>query len=183
MEVAAWRQTGIPFTMMLRKPIRDEANGGSDERAGGRLTLLLSHGGWRELPAVEQLSRLLEPHGIRSVMAESGEEAAELIERIAIHIAVVDWGIPLRRSDVGGGGRAKAGGGRILELLRRLDEPPPTVIVRPPQAGTREHVRGLSDALRQGAFAVLDRPVGLERMLEVMRRVVRRHYSDHWPAA
>jgi hypothetical protein len=32
-------------------------------------------------------------------------------------------------------------------------------------------------------FAVLDRPLGIEPMLETLRRVVRRHYSDQWPAA
>jgi hypothetical protein len=32
-------------------------------------------------------------------------------------------------------------------------------------------------------FAVLDRPLGIESMLETLRRVVRRHYSDQWPAA
>jgi hypothetical protein len=36
--------------------------------------------------------------------------------------------------------------------------------------------------LREGAFAVLDQPVNLESMLEVLRRIVRRHYSDAWPA-
>jgi hypothetical protein len=57
------------------------------------------------------------------------------------------------------------------------------VIVRPPQPAARENARGLAEALRDGAFAVVDRPFQLETMLEVMRRVVSRHYSNHWPAA
>ena len=44
-------------------------------------------------------------------------------------------------------------------------------------------VDALNDALREGVFAVLDRPLGLEPMLETLRRVVRRHYADRWPAA
>jgi hypothetical protein len=98
---------------------------------------------------------------------------------MAIHIAVVDLSIPLRRGE----GAAVPGGDRILQLLRRLDEPPPTVVVRPPQPAARESARGLGEALRGGAFAVLDRPVHLETMLEVMRRVLRRHYAGHWPDA
>ena len=35
--------------------------------------------------------------------------------------------------------------------------------------------------IQQGAFAVLDRPIEIESMLEVMRRILRRHYADVWP--
>ena len=74
------------------------------------------------------------------------------------------------------------GGPRILQMLRRLTQPPPTVVVRPPQPTSRESVRSLSAALREGAFAVIDRPIELETLLEVMRRILRRHYADLWPA-
>jgi DNA-binding NtrC family response regulator len=144
-----------------------------------RLNLLLSCGGWREQTAVDQLPRLLEPMGIHAVRAASGEEAARLIAVVSIHIAIVDLTIPLRRDAPAGA----AGGHRILELLRRLDPNPPTVVVRPPQPAARESVRTLSRALRDGAFAVLDRPVQLEVLLEVMRRILRRHYGDLWPTS
>ncbi len=143
-----------------------------------RLNLLLSYGGWRDTPAVDQLARVLAPLGIRSHTATTAEEAADLIEQLAIHIAVVDLAIPFRRDR---DDQEVAGGGRILQLLRRLQEPPPTVIVRPPQPARRESARGLSEALREGAFAVVDRPFQLETMLEVMRRVLCRHYRDVWP--
>jgi hypothetical protein len=53
-------------------------------------------------------------------------------------------------------------------------EMPLQIVIRPPQSAARESSRTLSDALREGAFAVLDRPVDLETMLEIMRRVLRR---------
>ena len=55
------------------------------------------------------------------------------------------------------------------------------ILVRPQQASTRESVRGLGDALREGAFSVLERPFPIESMLETLRRVVNRHYAGYWP--
>lgn len=148
-----------------------------------RLNLLLTYGGWRERPAVEQLPHLLEPMGINTMQADSGEEAETLIRERHVHIAVVDLEMPHR---AGHAGRARPisrteEGLRVLQLLRRLDPSPPTVVVRPPQSSSREDARGLSQSLRDGAFAVLDRPLQLESMLEVLRRILKRHYQDVWP--
>lgn len=149
-----------------------------------RLNLLLTYGGWRERPAVEQLPRLLQPLGIRAMQADSGEEAAQLIQSTPVHIAVVDLEIPVQPRSAGTNERAplnSEGGLRILKLLRRLDPAPPTIVVRPRQATERERVRGLSHSLRDGAFAVLDRPLHMEALLEVLRRVLNRHYENLWP--
>jgi DNA-binding response OmpR family regulator len=152
---------------------------GPGQRA--HLNLLVSFGARSDGSTAEQLSRLLEPLGIESFTAGSGEEAADLIRRIAIHIAIVDLELPLA-SGAADAVRRDTGGGRILQLLRRQTHPPPTVIVRPPQPAVRDSVRGLSEALREGAFAVVDRPLHIETLLEIMRRIVRRHYAGHWPS-
>lgn len=153
-----------------------------------RLNLLLSYSGWHPTNCIEQLPRLLSPMGIHSYVVSSGDEAAELIQHHPIHIAVVDLGIPLQRrphpphhGQVVPHGQAASGGARILQLLRRLDQPPPTVVIRPSQPSIRESQRTLREALREGAFAVLDAPLRMETMLETMRRVLRRHYADNWP--
>jgi DNA-binding response OmpR family regulator len=73
------------------------------------------------------------------------------------------------------------GGAKTLQLLRRLEQVPPTIVIRPPEPSLRESARSLMQSLREGAFAVLDRPVAIEEMLDVMRRVLRRHYEDSWP--
>ena len=153
---------------------------GSSRPAPPRLNLLLS---CTEDPAgerIEQVDRLLQPLGIHCVTARSVEESETLIRSRDIHLAVVDWTIPLRRSASRGPGSQPAGE-RIMQLLRRLDPTPPTVLVRPRQPASRDHVRSLSQALREGAFAVLDHPVDLELLLETMRRVLRRYYADVWP--
>lgn len=164
-------------------------------KGGSRLNLLLSSAHWRYEPAFEQLPQLLAPLGIHSITTSSGEEATEVIRTIRVHIAVVDLSIPLHKpappqqatsasiapnADANRLAMTEAGS-RVLQLLRRLDAPPPTVVVRPPPTASRESARTLAEALREGAFAVLDRPVPLEAMLEVLRRIVRRHYADAWP--
>lgn len=161
--------------------VRDDQPGDCTDPSGRpRLNLMLSYSGWQNHASpVEQLPRLLTPMGIRSYVVTSGDEATELIRHIPIHIAVVDLGIPLNRP--ASEQSAEPGGPRILQMLRRLEQPPPTVVIRPPQPTVRESARTLQEALREGAFAVLDRPLRMETMLETMRRVLRRHYADNWP--
>ena len=145
-----------------------------------RLNLLLTYGGWRDMPAVLQLPRLLEPMGIRAMQAESGDEAARIINREPVHIAVVDLEIPID-TRTGMTARPRSGGAKLLQLLKRLETPPPTIVVKPRHGSAREHARSLSQSLREGAFAVLDRPLELESLLEVLRRVLQRHYRNGWP--
>ncbi|MCH2161119.1 MAG: response regulator [Phycisphaerales bacterium] len=146
-------------------------------RKAGRLNLLLSSG-WREGGAAAQLPRLLDPLGIHCIHARTGREATQLVQAQRIDIALIDLELPMDDD-----GDAPIAGPRILQLLRRLDPAPPTVVIRPLQSTRRDSSRGLVEALREGAFAVLDRPLKLEPMLETLRRVVRRHYADRWPAA
>jgi DNA-binding response OmpR family regulator len=152
---------------------------GAPQGGSSRLNLMLGYARWRQDQVIEQLPRLLEPMGIRCLRASTGREATELVRSLQVHIAVVDLTIPMESETA----TRDEAGPRVLQLLRRLEQPPPTVVVRPPQPSLRESGRGLADALREGAFAVLDGPVRIEAMLEVLRRVVRRHFSDHWPAA
>ena len=153
-----------------------------------RLNLLLSDTDWREQCFADQLPRLLTPMGVATFRVNSGREAEELIREIVVHIAVVDLRLPLRpqahQAAVArptGAGGDRDGGIRILQLLRRLEAPPPTVVVRSPADRTLANQRTLRDALREGAFAVIDSPVQLEVLLETLRRILRRHYADAWP--
>lgn len=157
----------------------------SDGASARRLNLLLTYGGWRENAFADQLPLILDRVGIRCFRAQSGDEASEVIRRELVHIAVIDLSIPMHpvsRAQAAGG-RSVPAGPRVLQLLKRLDHPPPTIVVRPRQVDPAESARNLAEALREGAFTVLDDPVPVESMLQVLERVVRRHYRDHWPAA
>jgi len=150
--------------------------------AGGRLNLLLSDAGWRQEGWAEGLPRLLEPLGVRSWRVQTGQDAARLLQAEPIHIAVVDLSLPLEAAgDDDAAAQAQAEGGqRLLQLLSRLETPPPTIVIKRPKT-SRDDARELACALRLGAFAVVDRPVQMELILEVFRRVLRRHYAGRWP--
>lgn len=153
-------------------------------KPGGRLNLLLSHSRWRDEHWADSLPRLLEPMGVHAWTAHSGRQATDLIKKVRVDIAVVDLSLPL---DTHGDASADASaieeaGVRLLELLVRLPSPPPTLVVKRRRT-RREDTRELNHALRAGAFAVIERPVHLETLLQVMRRVLCRHYADRWPGA
>ena len=162
---------------------RQQAGAGPRSNTPGprtRLNLLLSYGGWRSESWVDQLPRLLDPVGIHSIKVESGRQAEEVIRSTPVHIAVIDLRIPLEEQN--DRARLEASGPRVLQILRRLHPAPPTIVVRAAQPMERERARGLAAALREGAYSVLDHPVRLETMLELLRRITRRYYADLWPA-
>ena len=137
---------------------------------------------WRDESWADSLPRLLEPMGVQTWRVRSGQEAAQLLNTATFHIALVDLGLPLHgpTSNACGPLGQEEGGSRLLDLLGRLETPPPTVVVKR-ERGSRDNARTLSSALEAGAFAVLERPVHLETALEVMRRILCRHYEGRWP--
>ena len=146
----------------------------------GRLNLLLSYGGWREESWADRLPRLLEPFGIRAWRANSGVEAQRVLGEVRVHLAVIDMALPLERGDDASAIESQPAGARLLELMNRQSVRPPTLVVKR-RLGRRECSRDTTSALRCGAFAVIERPVHMEAMLDAMRRVLCRHYADRWP--
>jgi DNA-binding NtrC family response regulator len=142
-----------------------------------RLNVLLTD---TDQPWALHLPRLLEPHGVRAIRVTGVEQAVEAIEREPIHAAVVEM-------DAGLGGSLGLAdtaprGLKLLRILQRLTPTPPTVVVRGRRFDRRLDDRLLTEALKLRAFSVLDQPVELEQMLEVLRRLLQRHYGGVWPA-
>ncbi len=129
---------------------------------------------------INQLPRLLEPMGVRTYVARSGREAIDMAEARRIHAAVVDLATPLADASRGPASAGDAGMW-LLELLSRLPNRPPVVVLRQPAISFREAERMLREALRLGAFSVLDKPVGLEQLLAVFRRLLDQAYRGQWP--
>ncbi len=141
-----------------------------------RLTVLLTD---VEEPWSQQLPRLLEPQGVHSVRARSVDEALRILEQQQIHAALVDMALPL---ETGSSTVSTPGGLKLLRVIRRLQPAPPTVVVRGRRFDARLDDRLLGEALKLEAFSVLDEPVQLEQLLQVMRRLLERYYGGHWPS-
>jgi DNA-binding NtrC family response regulator len=146
---------------------------------GGRLNLLLTHGGWQTDSWADRLPRLLEPLGVQAWRAGTGREATRIIQEVPVHLAVIDLSLPLDATP-GQADEAEEAGNRVLDLLVRLDQPPPTVVITRPRS-SRENARQMACALRAGVFAVIQPPVHLETALQVMQRALARFYADRWP--
>ncbi len=143
-----------------------------------RLNLLLACGPWRDDLFADQLPALLKPMGIHCVRATTANEANDCMRRDRVHVAVVDLSTPADESRLA---QESMLGASVLQLLKSMRPAPPMILVRPPQVSARESIRGLGDALREGAFSVLERPFPIESMLETLRRVINRHYAGYWP--
>ena len=155
----------------------------SGRPGGGRLNLLLSSTDWREETWADHLPRLLSPMGVHAVRVRSGREAGEVLRQTRIDIAVVDLSLPLDdKAHTSETAARLEGGMRLLELLFRAAAPPPTLVVKRRRAD-RDDAREIASALRAGAFAVIERPVRLELVLQTMQRVLAKYYRDRWPDA
>lgn len=150
-----------------------------------------------------QLPRLLEPQGVAAYAVASVAEAVSVASELPIHAAIVDLSTPMgenaRQDEFGhsvsgglsGGGRGPGGSGGpvkedpsglwVLELFRRLPHRPPVVVVHSPARSRREGDWILSQSLRLGAFSVLNKPVQVDQLLLVFRRLVDRQYRGIWP--
>lgn len=123
-----------------------------------------------------QFPRMLEPLGVVAHMARSAREAMDVANTRRIHAAVIDLATPL-----GGIGQSSDGGRWLIELVRRLPHRPPVVIINSPSFSQRQLNRLLQEALELGAFSVMNRPVEIEHLLDVFRRLLDRQYRGAWP--
>jgi CheY-like chemotaxis protein len=141
----------------------------------------------------QQLPRLLDALGVEAHLAQSGLEAIDLAQRLRVHAAVIDLATPMKDPPVdrppssprlpsaGSGGGPGGAGLDLLQLFRRLPERPAVVVLRGPASSKRQAERLLQEMLRLGVFSVMDKPVEIEALLNVFRRLLDRRYRGAWP--
>lgn len=122
-----------------------------------------------------QIGRLLEPMGISAHLAATARQAIDLADQLTFHAAVVDLGTPL------GEAGSSQGGLWLVELFRRLPGKPPVVLINSPAYSQRQADRLLREALSLGAFSVMNKPIDIEQLLGVFRRLIDRQYKGAWP--
>ena len=61
--------------------------------------MLISAADWRHQPVAEQLPAILKPLGVHCVGVSLGHEATDLLKTMNVHIAIVDFAIPLREGE------------------------------------------------------------------------------------
>lgn len=127
-----------------------------------------------------QLPRVLGPLGVRAFVADTGREALEVAEQVEVHAAVIDLSTP--PGPTTSAPAHQPGGLWLLEVLSRRPNRPATVVVNS-QAYTPGQIdRFLNEALRLGAFTVVNRPVEVHGLLVVIQRVIERRFRGRWPA-
>ncbi len=109
-------------------------------------------------PACRQaLREIIEPEGYGTVMAESGEEALDIVQRQTVHAVMMDMHLP------------KMNGLDVLKILRQIRPQLPSILVT--ADATAELVR---QAFAAHAYSVIPKPVSKHVVLyTVVRAIVR----------
>ena len=168
-----------------------------------RFTILLGDARDAGEPWHRTACGLLGAQGVRTVVAENGRSAIDLIERglvgegPRIHVAVLEQRMRdmtalqllKRLREPTGGGRGA--GANDATSPRRDDRPVPPAPLLPPAillAHASDREGGLSsnfmhDALTVRVFSVLPRPIDMNLLLDTLARALRRFYAGRWPGS
>jgi len=153
-------------------------------------------------PWYQSLSTLLAPMGVRTFEATTGPDAMEVIEKHPIHLAVVDTRLTgtdelslpklihkIRERTTQTPEQAEAY--RVQVQFEEKDKKQrievrfeaqaaewPTVILLTPARNDQM----LAMALKFNVFSVVNEPVDVNLMLEIMARAMRRFHQNQWPS-
>ena len=111
-------------------------------------------------PAVRETFReIFEPVGYRTLLAESGEEAIDIVQGQDVHIVLMDMHLP------------KLTGLETMEIVRQIKGLLPMILI------SAEHSDSLlRKALSAQAFCVLAKPVSRNVVIYVVSRAIEKFY-------
>lgn len=109
--------------------------------------------------AREAFRDILEPVGFRTLLAESGEEAIDLVRDNEIHVALMDMHLP------------RLSGLETMAILRDIKGTIPMILVSADQDDNL-----LRKALSAQVFSVLAKPVSKNVVIYVVRRALEKFY-------
>jgi len=108
----------------------------------------------------EALRDIIEPEGFRALLAESGEEALEIVREEVVHLALLDMHMPTLT------------GLETLELVRAIKALLPCILVT---ADANEVL--MRQAFRAQAYSVIPKPVSKNVVLYTVVRALVRVYG------
>jgi CheY-like chemotaxis protein len=110
--------------------------------------------------ARETLREIVAPQGYRTLMAESGEEALDLVREHEVHLALFDMHLP------------RLSGLETLALVRQMKGGIPAILIT---ADQDENL--MRRALSEHAFCVLAKPVSKHVVIYVVHKAIEKFYN------
>jgi CheY-like chemotaxis protein len=109
----------------------------------------------------ETLRDIVAPEGYRTVLAESGEEALDIVQRDTVHLFLCDMYMP------------KLSGLETLQLVRQFRQELPCILV-----SADVDARLMQQALSAKVYSVLAKPVSKNVLLYIVVRALVKSYED-----
>lgn len=110
--------------------------------------------------ARETLRDIVAPHGYRTLMADSGEAAVELMRQNEIHLALMDMHLP------------RLSGLDALVMARQFRVSIPAILITGDQDDNL-----VRRALSEHAFCVLAKPVSRHVVIYVVHKALQKYYN------
>ncbi len=107
----------------------------------------------------EALRDVFEPQGYRTYLAESGEEAIDIVKDHEVHLALMDMHLP------------RLSGLETIAIVRQIKGLLPTILI----SGDRDE-NLLRRALSAHAFCVLAKPINKHVVVYVVTKALQKYY-------
>ncbi|MGC8638594.1 MAG: response regulator [Isosphaeraceae bacterium] len=108
----------------------------------------------------ETLRDVFEPQGYRTFLAESGEEAIDIVKDHEVHLALMDMHLP------------RLSGLETIAIVRQMKGGIPSILI---SADRDENL--LRRALSEHAFCVLAKPVSKHVVIYVVTKALQKYYN------
>jgi CheY-like chemotaxis protein len=107
----------------------------------------------------ESLRDIFEPQGFRTLMAESGEEAIDIVKDQDVHLALMDMHLP------------KLTGLETVEIVRQIKGLLPMILI-----SARNDDQLLRKAMAAHVYSVLAKPLSKNLVIYVVTRALEKFY-------
>lgn len=133
------------------------------------INVLIGNADWAWPQAVESI---FQPRGMNALVAESPEEAVQLVNKANIHLAILDVVGPQPVAQMRDANTSAQTGLAVLKRIRQRDQLVPLLLL----AETIDD-RLLAQALSLEVFSVLEKPVDLPLLAAQIDRLFSKYYQ------